>query len=303
MGGVQTLEAPTSLPWYKQLVFEGELLQPPWFIGSDDLMLLTNDSVLRRFNFDDGLMWRHDFERIPRGTWYVQKNGSIHVPMQEELLFFSGGGLTGRDSFPWPEPAPGELLASVDGRLVNIQVNGEVELFPGLSLERDVLTRWKLPSAFRKKLLLSPQGNIILQTENSLFWYSLDGRLLAEESISNDWNNFIFAGNELLIHSPLSGEYRRYTLSGKLISSGSATGRGELITVLPLDKASSKIYLHIDNADLLLYGPGGEEHELLHLDSPWEYGHIARHGAYLYLSDSAWRLHRFDMNGLAEDFF
>ena len=305
--GEQAPEVPTGTDaahpiWYQQAVFEGEILQAPWFISSDEMMLFTSDSVVQRFSFRKGTIWRYDFERIPWKTWYLQKEGGLYIPLLNQVLFFSPAGLVGRSAFFWSEPLREERFVLIDGRVLHIRPDGEVKLFSNLTTDTTALLHWRLPVNSWKELLVSPQGNIILQTENKILWYSLDGRPLAEAVTGSHWNKFVMRENEILLHSPSSGSYRRYLLGGKELSIGKTPGRGRFIAFITLQD-SSPVYIHIDEGTVLLYGPDGSEYEILHLEEPWKYGHLALHDEYLYLSDSKWRLHRLDLQSLVKDFF
>ena len=317
-GGEQrqvTGEVPLNSPWYTQTVLEGELLQPPYPINSNSLILFTSDSVIQSFSFEKKVLWKHHFDRIPQNIWHPQNNGSVMIVMQDRLQSFSATGLIGSDSFPWPARAIGESLAIIDGRMLNIQASGEVELFATALRETEALLRWSLPSRIAGNLLISQAGTIILREKGHLAWYALDGRLLAREIIGKDWADPVLLGTELLIHSPSQGLYRRYNLSGSQLSAGPARARGRLIASIALKNSNAQIQFYIDDGELLLYGPSwspgwapdsapdGQYHSLMRLDPPWEYGHIVHKAGYLYLSDSAWRLHRFNIQLLAEEFF
>ncbi|MGI9256855.1 MAG: hypothetical protein ACR2PY_07970, partial [Salinispira sp.] len=248
-------------PWYRQIVFEGRVLQTPLTIGQNELIVMTDDKHIQRLHVNGNLLWQYDFAHLPWGMWYVQGNGEIHIPVRDTLLSFSPRGFIGKTPFFRSLSSLGEEIALVDGRGILIDENNTVHIFSSAFQLGDMpLMSWKLPVRSWKKLLVSREETIIIQTDEQLLWYSIDGVLITRVSIQKNWNEFIVHGSEFLIHSPSSGQYRRYTLSGKELPGGKTPGNGRLIALLFF--RNTTMYIHIDNRRLTAVTSDNTEYEL-----------------------------------------
>jgi hypothetical protein len=303
-------------PWYETLVLQGALLQEPLIIespgGTQSLVLFTGDRRVQRYQFGVGVLWMYDIPRIPIGVWFPQENGSIHIPLSSgrtEVIDAAGGrllytaaGITRESESSRQEGSARRFVSN--GRELLIAEDGTVTLISPVADGGEHRLRWVPGISGFREVLLDEGGELLFLGEEEIMRYSVDGALHASAVIASSWDTAYFSGGSLHLTDVSDGSWSIITPDLQSIQSGRHSGPGRFYTSFTASRSGRLLQLTLsyDARNLWMGDDSGAVYHLLRLEEQWNLLRITRSGNWLYLADSAWRVHRIDLTQLVRDF-
>ncbi len=298
--------------WYDNLVLTGRLLQTPEVMidgsGRQLLLLLTEDRRILLQDFERGALWEYRLPRLAAERWYASPGGMLHVPMRSgdvQVVSIRDGEPRYRyEELPLGEGGSPELFRSLaDGRLLRILQNGQLHLSFDAGGRRGGDLVFALQISGDSHIIAGEVNDVYAISAEKISRFSADGALLGEVALPFTPDRSFVSSNRLFLHDDESRLWSGYSPDLSEVDSGIFTGSGLLFQPLLTGRDRYGLYISYDANSVWLSDGLGNEVELLRLEEQWTLTHVVIKGSWLYLADSAWRVHRIDLEQTALDFF
>ncbi len=294
--------------WYASIVLQGRVLNDPVVAGDSDLVVYTDDRRIGRYGFAGEVRWIFSVPRGYRQTWKVQSDGTVWLYREDNsmvtALSLQDGSIAYTIDFPGTSGC-GEC-SHIDGRLVDVR-RASVRIFAGAGEDSSLLLEWEFPVEKYRKFYIDSGERIIIQSDTHTWFYTIDGRKIADIYAPGLPRDFYVVGESIILVNDNTGLAQSYDANGGLRHQFAAK-QNSIPVVMAGTSGGRELMISLFEEGLWVEGLGveglsGEEGLVFRLEKDWEIINIARRGEMLYVSDSAWRIHRIDLTPMLEELY